>query len=629
MSKLVNYKQFEEVFKKIKTYIDDNIQQTRDLSNENTTAYIEAVKEEIFDILANNYASLETFQEYSDALSLSFQLLQYGMNLRFESTGGNINDIYEELVNLKKDIYNNIRFDTAGLAISQNDSPFALDISEKEIIFTENNKEVVKIAGNKLSASNIVADNSLTLGAFRFISKKNGHLSLAWNDEGNLITHSTAYPEKMISATNNTTLHTFQLKNAPVKGQTYTFELCADIPDRDSYYSIYSGSTLVESIYPQEFNTDGIGRKSLRWDHEEPTQLSLRFTGPVGGKDLSITSIKMYTGDEYWDNAYNLLSYNNVWNDSNYIWNDVNKYTVTSKSSSGIYECVTSLYSYLEEDTDYMFSCNVDTDWGFKGYNYIENGKFEKISDVKEGFPSGGILVFIDYRVPTKWDITNPKLLSIYEEQQTPGTLYLTNASTGESDIYQEIHNDKIAPNTEITISFDIDWELNVKDCEAKIEYYDEKNTLMEDETVILNKIDGYIHSGHVEKTITTIDRYSYFRISFVHGGIIDDEADADRLMSISNVKLEKGIGATDSENVDSVYMYLFNMENNERIELASNPFRFRASSAGMWKLCFCILKENATHSFWDAKIAKVEILDEEEFVNEGEEEIYQEGDDL
>ena len=176
MSKLVYYNQFEEVFKKIKTYIDDNIQHTQDLSNENTTAYIEAVKEEIFDILANNYASLETFQEYSDALSLSFQLLQYGMNLRFESTGGNINDIYEELVNLKKDIYNNIRFDTAGLAISQSDSPFAMDISEKEIIFTENNKEVVKIAGNKLSASNIVADNSLTLGAFRFISKKNGHL---------------------------------------------------------------------------------------------------------------------------------------------------------------------------------------------------------------------------------------------------------------------------------------------------------------------------------------------------------------------------------------------------------------------------------------------------------------------
>lgn len=616
MSKLVNYKQFEEVFKKIKTYIDDNIQQTRDLSNENTTVYIEAVKEEIFDILANNYASLETFQEYSDALSLSFQLLQYGMNLRFESTGGNINDIYEELVDLKKDIYNNIRFDTAGLAISQNDSPFALDISEKEIIFTENNKEVVKIAGNKLSANNIVADNSLTLGAFRFISKKNGHLSLAWNDEGNLITHSTAYPEKIISATNDTTLHTFQLKNAPIEGQTYTFELCADIPDRDSYYSIYSGSTLVESIYPQEFNTDGIGRKSLRWDHGEQTQLSLRFTGPVGGKDLSITSIKMYTGDEYWDNAYNLLSYNNVWNDSNYIWNDVNKYTVTSKSSSDIYEYVTSLYSYLEEDTDYMFSCNVDTDWGFKGYNYIENGKFEKFEDR------------VDYSEPSDWKIAKPDVLSISADMHTQNMVHLTNTINGEAGMYQKVDALEISPGTEVTISFDIDWELNCKSCEARLEYYDEEGNIFEDETIILNKLDGYIYSGHVETTITTIDRYSYFNINFVHCGIIDREAEADRLLTVGNVRLEKGAGATDSEDVDSVYMYLFNMENNERIELASNPFRFRVSSAGMWKLCFCILKENATHSFWDAKIAKVEILDEEEFTTEGENEIYKEGDE-
>ena len=548
-------------------------------------------------------------------------MLQYGMNLRFESTGGNINDIYEELVNLKKDIYNNIRFDTAGLAISQNDSPFALDISEKEIIFTENNKEVVKIAGNKLSASNIVADNSLTLGAFRFISKKNGHLSLAWNDEGNLVHPSHAYPEIIAAATNRATLHIFQLKSAPVVGQPYTFELCADLPDRDCWYEIYSGDTLIESIHPEEFNADGIGRKSLHWKHEGVTQLSLCLVIPGNyTQDISITSIKLYIGDEYWDNAYNLLSYNNVWNDNNYAWSETNPYIVTTRPTGenhSMFEYITSLYSYLEENTDYMFSCKTDADWGFKGYNYIENGRFEEIMDIA------------GYIIPPPWQMINSKSLSVVTEETGGGTIKLTNSSTDEASFYQKVDTNKIPPNTEITVSFDIDWELNVKDCEARIEYYDEDKKLIENETVILNKLDGYIYSGHVETTITTIDRYSYFNISFVHGGIIDKEASADRLMSIGNVKLEKGSGATDIEDVDNVYMYLLNTETEERLELANNPFRFRVPSAGRWRLCFCILKENATHSFWDAKIAKVEILDEEEFVNEGEEEIYQEGDDL
>ena len=439
----------------------------------------------------------------------------------------------------------------------------------------------------------------------------------------------------MAAATDRATLHIFQLKSAPVVGQPYTFELCADLPDRGCWYEIYSGDTLIESIHPEEFNADGIGRKSLHWKHGGVTQLSLCLVIPGNyTQDISITSIKLYIGDEYWDNAYNLISYNNVWNDSNHIWNDINRYTVTSKSTAGdrdIFEHKTSLYAYLEKDTDYMFSCKTDSNWGFKGYNYIANGKFEAMVEKVLG-PAIGSLRYV---TPVWWDFDNPRILSVFDKNQTsgynrPGMIYLTNTSTGESGIYQETDAVEIPPNTEITISFDIDWELNVKDCEARLEYYDEDNKVIEEETVILNKLDGYVYSGNVETTLTTIDRYSYFIIHFVHGGIIDKEADADRLMLVGNVKLEKGSGASDNqESVDNVYMHLCNYNDEaQRVELANNPFRFTVPSSGIWTLYFDIMKNNTTHSFWDVKIAKSEILDEEELVSEGEEDIYEEEDD-
>ena len=604
MSNLINYDQFKSVFEQMKTYIDSNIQHTQELSSNNSTAYTDSVKEEIYDKLANEYASLETFQNYSDSLSTSFQLLQYGMNLKFESTGNSIDDVYEEVEGIKKDLYTNIKFDTAGLVISQKDSPYSVDVSEKEITFMQDKQEIVKIANNKLIANKVVIDDTLDLGAFRFIPKRNGHLSLSWNDDGNLVTPSTAYPEKTISATNNTTLHTFQLKNAPVEGQVYTFELCADIPDRGSYYSIYSGSTLVESIYSQEFNADGIGRKSFRWEYGEATQLSLCFTSDVDVKDLTITSIKMYIGDEYWDNSYNLLSYNNMWNNNAYIWNENAKYTKISDND--MFEQPTSLYARLEPDTDYMFSCKTDCGWGLTGYNYIEDGGFS------EGL--------------TNWRTSSDNIEEYTDsEYNKENTIYLYNASSDRAGIFQRIDADSIAPGTEITVSFDIDWESNVKDCEGRIQYYSGEGEVITEESVILNKVDGHIYSGHVETTLTTIDNYSYFNIFFVHAGCVDNSIEDYRIMTVSNVKLEVGDVATDFDiDADSVFMRIIAAGDNSQYVELTNPCLFRVSSAGVWKLNFYIVKGGVARSFWDAKIAKVEVLDEEEFINEGAEDILE-----
>ena len=784
MSNLINYDQFKSVFEQMKTYIDSNIQHTQELSSNNSTAYTDSVKEEIYDKLANEYASLETFQNYSDSLSTSFQLLQYGMNLKFESTGNSIDDVYEEMEGIKKDLYANIKFDTAGLVISQKDSPYSVDVSEKEITFMQDKQEIVKIANNKLIANKVVIDDTLDLGAFRFIPKRNGHLSLSWNDDGNLVNYNYAYPGVSVSALANP-MCTFILDKEPVKGEYYTLELDIDVPDHNYAYDVYtSKGEFVVSVFTEQFK-DGIGRKSFIWNVEPDTKLTLkrscyryinyiqngRFNDLIPGsgsdkipgwktdnadvltvyhgqgnenhrelgmiylynesttdrhnifqsisKDLipsgteitvsfdidwqentkgggvwlqfyddqgneieeyqtrlnyedgefkrghfsvtmntpdvnydymslfcvhyglvennygsyilvsfgnvkleigsaetkwsespnyeetvNVVSFKLYPGDEYWDNSYNLLSYNNMWNNNTYVWNEHAKYIEISRND--MFEQPTSLYARLEPDTDYMFSCKTDCGWGLTGYNYIEDGGFS------EGL--------------TNWRTSSNNIEEYTDpEYNKENTIYLYNTSSDRAAIFQRINSDLIAPGTEITVSFDIDWESNVKDCEGRIQYYSGEGEVIAEESVILNKVDGHIYSGHVETTLTTIDNYSYFNIFFVHVGCVDNSIEDYRIMTVSNVKLEVGDVATDFNiDTDSVFMRIIAAEDNSQYVELTNPCLFRVPSAGVWKLNFYIVKGGVARSFWDAKIAKVEILNEEEFVNEGAEDILE-----
>lgn len=353
MSKLNNYEQLEIISNKIKKYIDDSILYTQEISDNNLSVYIDMTKQEIYNELANNYSTLETFNNYSDALSTSFQLLQYGANLKLENLSNNIDDVYDELSELKKTINRNMTFDAVGMTIKQKDSPFGLTVSEKEINFVEEKEKVGCIANDEWTMNNVDVKESLTIGPFKFVNKESGHLSFVWSDGGNIVNYDYAYPNVTNS---NQVTHKAYLYEKLEEGKMYTLELCANVPDDDQgdRWSIFCNNSTEWAVTMYEpFFKKGVAIKSF----EAPANTNnLSFCMyPTKTRSNTVSYVKIYEGDDYWRDVYNIISYNNV-------YTSAHKYAYTATSQSKAVR--TAIYGYFKKDTVYNFTCNVDASWG-------------------------------------------------------------------------------------------------------------------------------------------------------------------------------------------------------------------------------------------------------------------------
>ena len=351
--KIVSYEQFEQISNKIKQYVDDSVIFTQELLNDNINAYVATTREEINILLANNYSSLETFLEYSDALSTSFQLLQYGVNLKLESLNDNIEGVYNELLDLKEDLNANFTLDPVSMKIQQKDSKYGFMVAEKEINFIEGKEKIGIVANDEWSMNNVKVEETFSLGPFKFTNKRNGHLTFTWEDRGNIVMFADSYPNK--SGTDKY-LHTINLYNELQAGSIYTIEMCSNVPDTyDNEWmglDLRNGNEYIVGLFPEYYH-NGTAIKSFK-AKKNTDKIGLEISKNTSEQNF-ISYVKIYEGDEIWRDTHNYLSYNNV-------WTEARKYNYTSGEGTEIMP--TALYGYLDKDTVYNFKCNVDAEFG-------------------------------------------------------------------------------------------------------------------------------------------------------------------------------------------------------------------------------------------------------------------------
>ena len=161
------------------------------------------------------------------------------------------------------------------------------------------------------------------------------------------------------------------------------------------------------------------------------------------------------------------------------------------------------------------------------GRNFVINSGFKGVVPDTATFPHWSH--WGDVKVFHKQGNTNYNAIN---------TLYLANNTTNAGGIYQDISSTKIPKNTQITISYDMTRENNVKGSSTSLEFYNTSNTR-------LGSISLGNTTGHIIKTVTT-PNYDYSKMRFVvtHNG--SNSSDGGYLVNIGNVKIEKGNKATD-----------------------------------------------------------------------------------
>ena len=155
---------------------ENNVPQIIDEEIRNSSI-IQQLPDQILSQVEENYTSKSETEELIE--NVSTQLTQTAENWTFQ-----FNEIVQQITNLDgvldsnfSEIIKYIRFEDGNIILGQVGNELILKIQNDRISFLENGTEVAYFSNNKMYITDGEFLNSLTLGNFAFIPRKNGNLS--------------------------------------------------------------------------------------------------------------------------------------------------------------------------------------------------------------------------------------------------------------------------------------------------------------------------------------------------------------------------------------------------------------------------------------------------------------------
>ena len=334
--------------------ITDSIATSEANMNSNITSSINNAKDDLRGEMANNYVSNVDYQSFIISTESSFEQTNADITMKFENTTSLVQSVNNNLQNFQNTVETNIRFSEDGVDIGKNDSPFAVNISNEKMSFTENSKEVAYISNSEMKITDAIIKNSLTLGGFKFIPRTTGNVSLVWHDGGNLIRPIDTYCNKV---NNWYPTHVANFAIRPTPGQMYTFEICGSLRASSSCWAVYNTGGMECCVQiPNEHSRNGVWVKSAVWTNEQGTDNTQAhiYAMPNSTESNSLSYIKIIPGDDYWKSRSNLLSYNNVYTENC-------KYGFYSQHDD--HYALTEVYGYFDAGTTYKFATKTNGTW--------------------------------------------------------------------------------------------------------------------------------------------------------------------------------------------------------------------------------------------------------------------------
>ena len=344
-------------------YTNSAISGSENALNNNISSSISNATTNILNNVSDNYTAKPDYEEFKKTTSSAIEQTNNSVNIKFENTTSQISNVSGELKEFKNTVATNIHFSENGIDIGKNDNPFSVNISNEKMSFKDDGEEIAYVSNKEMLITDANIENSLRLGAFKFIPRTNGNTSLIWDDRGNMLNYWECYPNATNANYPTTTAH-FSVK--PKSGTVYTIELSGILAPSATQWGIYNSGGYVCPTHLGKWEyRKGVWKKSFVWkditaDGKHLGKNQWIEIYPLGRTDTSQNStvnwVKIYYGDDYWSDKNNLFRYNN---------NTTNGFAYSVWAGSNYAEEHISTYGYLETGKTYKFTCNVDCDnWG-------------------------------------------------------------------------------------------------------------------------------------------------------------------------------------------------------------------------------------------------------------------------
>ena len=343
----------------VEEYTNSSVANSENVLNTNIDSAVDKAKSDTLAEVKDKYTSKTDYEEFKKSTASSFEQTNRDITMKFDNVTEKTTSIGGELKEFKATVSTNIKFSEDGINIGKNNSPFSVNINNEQMSFRDGGQDVAYISNQEMLITDTNITNSLRLGSFIFFPRSNGNTSLVWDDKGNLIQPAYAYCNK---SNNDYPTHIAYLgADRPSEGDIVTIELTGTLANTAHYWDIFNGDGWVSLCILSPWETRrGVLRKSFIWvtnlaDGSHPVNSSEIQIYPmpyVDGREIStLTSVKLYRGDNYWGNSDNLIKYNNLGYNGD-------RYNYTSTQDNCKFD--TEIYGHFETGKSYKFTCDTD-----------------------------------------------------------------------------------------------------------------------------------------------------------------------------------------------------------------------------------------------------------------------------
>ena len=357
--------EFQESLDGFKTTVSETYATREELTNTETSvnsnidSAVDKAKTDTLAEVKDKYTSKTDYQEFKKSTASSFEQTSRDITMKFDDVTEKTTSIGGELKEFKATVSTNIKFSEDGIDIGKNNSPFSVNINNEQMSFRDGGQDVAYISNQEMLITDANINNSLRLGSFVFFPRSNGNTSLVWDDKGNLIQPAHAYCNK---SNNDYPTHMAGFgSDRPSDGDIVTIEMSGVLASTALYWGIFNAGGYVHlcSLWAWETRR-GVMKKSFIWntntadgEHPSPNDGIHIFPMPhVDGRGVStITSVKLYRGDNYWGNSDNLIKYNNLGYNGD-------KYSYVATQNNHVFG--TDIYGHLTTGKTYKFTCDTD-----------------------------------------------------------------------------------------------------------------------------------------------------------------------------------------------------------------------------------------------------------------------------
>ena len=423
--------------------------------------------------------------------------------------------------------------------------------------------ENANISGKKLDIDSVVKsineDGSVTLKGTK-VQIGNTTLDVKLSEQTDLITEQG---QKLATQQSEITANTNAIK-LKVDNQTYTEDkknMTSKLDKATSDISVMQGQIALKVGQTEIDNAVNSLNGSVDQKIKD-AKAEIKTTTDNISQRVSTTETNLTTTNNKLDTATSNIS-------------NLTSRVATAESKitdSAIINTVSSNF-YTKEQVD---GINVG------GYNYIKNGDFKNCNP---GSTS------MDNEYWGYWSI------QVYYQQgqneyTEDNTVYLApRGSNMSGGIYQDVSTSLLPKGTEVTLSYRLNSQHNVKGTRVFVEY----RVLGDGSDKIVRRVDLATNKQGYNKhtfTLPTDINYEITRVVFEHDGVVNIDLGY-VLMSIGSVKLEKGNRATDfSPNPEEIELSL----SSKIIQTADDvQFRFE-ESGGYNKLRNSAFKDGTNH---------------------------------